>query len=463
METAALPIEQVPSRGVHPKVRTAARLDPYWDGLWSSGSMASWLNIETASRQVRAGLGTVPARMDIDPEQAWEQFTSGHTWRRKLEMLGTVLSWRTLAAEQLAAFVGAPSLANTSQVMNSAYASGLLDVGIFASGLVRTSASGTARLYRPSRSNVFDSRLAPMLTYPEQVLVTGGGKYRSGGQWDRHNLLTAELALRAAEFCTIGTVLGEMYASIDSLAGSGIGRTPIRKRNMSADTVIVRPDGLRVAVEVTASVTNALREKVTRWCEHLAQASLGASGLTVMFVCAPPPDRGYHRGDFVNQVRTLIKQVVSKFLGGRAGERVADRVMVSAWEDYFPAPGMVHPDFFTLRAWRTQGRTDSAWEAVDSLDEFDFGFEAFNPEALQAILSGQVAIASAPVWLRRGAAPPPVHSVHLHQAGVNNIPIPPPRRSDRRVGFDPDARRGPGSIARLAPRLRSVPTDDEPH
>lgn len=96
------------------------------------------------------------------------------------------------------------------------------------------------------------------------------------------------------------------------------------------------------------------------------------------------------------------------------------------------------------------------------LDEFDLPFEAFNPAQMRAILSGQVAVASAPVWLRQDASPPPVHLAPLSATGMSHIPTPPPRRRDRRAGFESGVRRGPGAAARLVPRLRSVPAPVEP-
>ena len=80
-------------------------------------------------------------------------------------------------------------------------------------------------VYRPSNTTVFDKRVAPHLTFPEWVSVTGGQPWSSASQFDRHNLLAAELGLRLFEYADIGTVLGEKLSSIELLAGSGLGRS----------------------------------------------------------------------------------------------------------------------------------------------------------------------------------------------------------------------------------------------
>src|SRR5690625_3385371 len=203
-------LADLPSRGVHPKVKAALRLDPYWDGLWASGSTASWVNIATARAQVASGLATMPATLDMDTDEAERVFFDTYNWRRRLEMIGALGSWRTLSAEQLAAFIAMPSLTGMSTSVKSAFTLGMIDVGIFTTGLVSTKVSSRAKLYRPAAVGAVERDLLPHLTYPERILVTGGYRYTGGGQFDRHNLLTAELALRVAEFLPrVGTVLGE--------------------------------------------------------------------------------------------------------------------------------------------------------------------------------------------------------------------------------------------------------------
>lgn len=451
------------SRGVHPQVASARRLDPYWDGLWASGSTASWVNARTTLRQEASGLVRRPHYLRHSPESAWAEFTKARGWRRRVEMLGALWSWRTLTAQQLAAMTGSPSMAGNASAVHDGMLAGLLDEGVFASGLLRTQLASEATLVRPAAGDVFDKHLAPLLTYPERVLVTGGRAYTTGGAFDRHNLLTAELGLRAAEFTDVGTVLGESLAGLDDLVGTGLGNAPVASRR-AGDAVLVRPDGMRVVVEMTASITPFFRQKVANWAKVLTEHSMASSGLTVLFVGAPAPDRhtpGEAR-QFANRMRKAVTAAVREHPGipGRAS---ADRIGVAMWEDYFPAPGMVSEDFLSLAAWRRDGNGQggSQWGRAGMLDVFDTPFEPLSSFDAQAIISQSAAIASAPVWLRRGQPELPLHQVAMCQAGLERPLVTVPRDARDRPSHIPGVFRGPGANAKVPLRLRTTPSPDQ--
>ena len=63
-------------------------------------------------------------------------------------------------------------------------------------------------MYRPAHTKVFDTVLSPRLTFPEWVAVTGGQPWSSASQFDRHNLLAAELGLRLLEYADVGDRAG---------------------------------------------------------------------------------------------------------------------------------------------------------------------------------------------------------------------------------------------------------------
>src|SRR5699024_3501334 len=118
------------SRGVHPQVASAKRLDPYWDGLWASGSTASWVNARTTMRQEASGLVRRPHYLQHSSNAAWAEFTKARGWRRRVEMLGALWSWRTLTAQQLAAMTGSPSMAGQASAVHDGMLAGLLDEGV---------------------------------------------------------------------------------------------------------------------------------------------------------------------------------------------------------------------------------------------------------------------------------------------------------------------------------------------
>lgn len=460
MKGQVLALSELTSGGVHPKVSATQRLDPYWDGVWSSGALASWVSASSARRQQEAGLARIPVDLDIDPDQALKSFTSSHSWQRKVELIGMLNAWRTATAEQLAALTGSATLARRSRVMHNAFAAGLMDQGISTSALSRTQESARSHLFRPSASGVLEREFLDHLTYPERVAVGGGRRLRVGGQYDRHNILTTELALRAAEFTPIAAAMGETYASLDMLLGSGLGREAI-KDNSAADAVLVRPDGMRVAIELTASITSQFSKKVRRWAEHLSKVSMSLSGLTVLFIGAPPPDRypTGARNTFASQMAKAIRGVVDDY-PGVPGTRPADRIGMAMWDDYFPDSGQVSTDFLTLRA-RVPGNTKGQrWNRLGMLDEFDIPFAPMDASRTDAILRGAATVISSPVWLRRTGRPYRMHDYAMVRAGFTDAPIPVPL-PQHRPGFDPSVRRGPGALAKPLGRLQHLIPADE--
>ncbi|GAB3557675.1 hypothetical protein [Spelaeicoccus albus] len=157
---SALPTEQAAGH----------RLDSYWDGLWDPGGGVPWLRKSRADRVQRAGWGRLPATWNVDENEAWSLVFSRRRWLQRLGILGTIQAWRTVTSEQIAAIVGTPWVTQgTSKAMVSFFATGLIDVGEIARGLQPTAGTSSAYLYRPSRTRVFEKKINPKLSYPEQI------------------------------------------------------------------------------------------------------------------------------------------------------------------------------------------------------------------------------------------------------------------------------------------------------
>src|SRR5690625_7380734 len=62
------------------------------------------------------------------------------------------------------------------------------------------------------------SRYRKTLTFAEHLAVTGGQGWDSEHRFDRHNVLTTELALRAAEYCDVATRSEERRVGRDGTA-----------------------------------------------------------------------------------------------------------------------------------------------------------------------------------------------------------------------------------------------------
>ena len=322
--------------------------------------------------------------------------------------------WRTATVEQVASFVGSDKIALPRSVDRDVlWASGLVQRGQFISGMPRTS---LPRLLRVSNTNDIDLLLS-MLSYRDRIGVTAGQPWRWGSQHDRHNLLAAELGLRVAEYTQAAAVFGEQlgFASLLNPAGN------LRASGRAADMVIIRGDGLRIAVEMTANATDNVGSKIQRWVDVLTADRTG--GLAVMFVEMPHPDRAEH----VN--RKLERQIVEATATmGAAAANVPARMMVARWQDWFPGYHQASSAFLSLSALRPTGRragkdrNASVWEPVSVLDPFDLLFERPYPDAV-SVLDNQQLLYGVPYWMRTGAGPIDRldHAV-LREAGFSDEP-----------------------------------------
>ncbi len=403
-------------------VRTSQRLDPVYDALWSEGTHASWLARTQAVRRVAAGVGRLPSHLQATPQDAWARFTSGYRWQQKLSALGVVDTWRTVTAEQLAALSGfTPLSSGRHSSLSDLFAMDLLEVGVFADVMRSGPNTRRATLYRPARVGLATDRLNAELTYPEWVSVTSGLGFEFARQFDRHNLIATELGLRVAEFCRVGTVLGEKLSSVDALAYTGWGVTPSTADSQrAADLTIVRKDGLRIAVEITASQGKTLDAKIARWAALLARRRFADSGLVVLFVVAGRPESSNHTTAAVmKSVRHNIS-TAARLHPGPATDRTADRMMVVSWSDWFPERGQATDGFVPLRVVRATGSAENPWKPVDLLNESQLPFTPAGTEAL-AVLDNASALRSVPWWLRN-TEPPELWRGSVERAGFARLP-----------------------------------------
>lgn len=416
------------------------RVDPYWGGMWELGSEALWTSAKLAQRQQASGIGRLPVRYRVKEETALKNVLSPRGWRDRLDLLAVVDGWRTVSGEQASAFTGQKSLANPENTaIPSLFASSMIDVGAFTNGLFTTT-QGSGFVYRPSAGKAVRDELIPNLTYPEHVSLTGGYDWSTGGQYTRHNLLSAELGLRVAEYLPIGTVLGEKMSTYDLLAGSGIGRPELKTGAAKrADLCIVRDDGLRIAVEITATMSDHFDNKVKSWAQLLAKTPMKDSGLVVLFVAAEPPGKVKEGTDSTpSSVRGRIYSAIKRAVRENPGtsyDQVAARMGVATWREYFPGNHLVSDRFMNLTADFDLGGHEEKWKTINMLDLFDLPFEpadTFDPEE---ILSNATMLASVPYWLRTGPrarkAARKLVDRTLRLADSIGVPVPPPARANR--------------------------------
>ncbi len=442
----------VPSACPVPSLRTAARTDVYYTGVWSgASSQAVWLNSDGARAQAADGLGRLPAHLDIDPDEAWASVEK--VGDQRLDALAVAANYHTVTSEQMAAITGQPALMSArSRTMAELFATGITEVGVLGNGMLGRTVRDRLTLHRPARNRHFHDRLQEHLTYPELMSITAGKEFAPGLPHDRHDLLAAEFLLRCAEWVECGVVLGERLSDWDLLAFSGTG-APSRygMDSKRADGVLVRTDGLRVAIEVTATVGPSFKAKVRRWAALLSERSTAQTGLVVLFLVAPSP--GSRSREHLNSARKHIA-AAARDHAGWSHDRTHSRMFVADFRDYFPAPGQVAPGFFPLMALRPTGPVTALWEEASVLDPMDTPFDPHaNLDAL-AVLSNSCALRSVPFWLRTGK-PPALWTIPIKRAGYLSIPVPAPSRESRYSGAPLAAARGAAGQGRPPLRLRS--------
>lgn len=424
------------------RFRSGHRVDPYWGGVWQLGAQAQWVSREHLTRLAESGLVSSRHRfLRTNPADALLRVHED--WEAKLNILGVLAQWRTATAEQVFAFCGdGIAQASYSRALQDLFAMGAIDRGSVLGAEV-TGSEHRGVLLRPSVSSVFDRVLRPRMSYAEWVSVTGGKKFLTGGQFDRHNVLAAELGLRVAEFVPMGTVLGEGFARVNELAytSAGLPEPPGRSGQTSADAVLVRRDGARVAVELTASASGrSFRAKVEAWARVLAKRPAADSGLCVVFVVAERPNAG-EAG--VHSIAATVRAHVAaacRTIPGVASNRTAERIFVVSWRDWFPARHELSEQFLGLQAQRPSG-TDGAWTDAALSDPETVAAPSGLPDAT-AVIGNSAGLRCVPHQLRAHPRPD-LSAVVLSAVGFDGVPQ---IRVDPRSG----ARRGAAKRARGA-------------
>jgi hypothetical protein len=427
----------LPTECLDDTVRIGNRIDPYWADLWPVGSTASWVDLKAATAQIAAKVGRMPSYLTGDPAAAETKIADISKLPAHLNVLSVLDSWGAATGEQLAAFTGLSHLANgTSQTMTDLFTTELVDVGVFSNVLFNTRNTPRGRLYRQSKSGAFQQKVSPMLTYSEWVSTTGGIDSRvGGGQHDRHNVITTEVALRIAEVCDVGAVVGEKLSSADLLGYTGLG-LPSKglTYTRAADATIIRRDGARIALEVTATFGRALEAKMQHWADLIASRRMDDSGLAVMFLLIDKPNG--KKGASSNKLRSGIYRALREAVRNTPGvsyDRVASRIGIADYREWFPEMGKVSPCFFALECDTATGPPDALWERSKFLDNTDLPFHPTGDWATAA-LDNMSMLRSIPHWLRAGRTPPELWRVLLKDAGLKSIPVPPVQRSDINPG-----------------------------
>lgn len=422
-------------------VRTMARLDPYWHGVWATGAGAQWLSYERLQRWDQAGLIRAAQQhrnLQVKAETAAARIHQ--SWQAKLDLAAALYGWKTATVAQVAALTGNQDLAvRRSRPIGDMFALSIADIGDVAGRFGVGGQPITARMVRPSQGAAFEKLLLPRMTFAERLSVTGGEVWSSAGRYDRHNVLTMEFILRVAEFLPgVATILGEPFSKVADLLYTGTGVTPPTMGvtrtgktiplTRTGDAVIVRDDGLRIVVETTASVSAAsLGVKANRWAEELSRRPFDKTGVVVLFLTVDKHDPfdGSVDRRITRDTAKMVRAAVDAF-PGRGAMRTRDRMLVASWHDLFPGPHQFGAAFTALSA---ETFVDGAWTSRSLLDQSSVPSPTSLPAGLDVVAAAS-GLRSVPHQLRVAASRRPQFDTFL-LAESGWAAQPPHREGDR--------------------------------
>lgn len=411
MTTRAL--DDLPSRNATGAFRAAERADPYWDGMFATGISDGWVSASQYRRATpeQKRWSGIPESFVTSPGDALTQMRTNRHRPSILGALGAVASWRTVTREQLAAITGSGVMARTYPASLSApFSAGLLSHGHVSAGVNRL-APARDRMSMWAVGDQIDAyaRYRKSLTFAEHIAITGGQGWDAEHRFDRHNVLTAELALRVAEFCDVATVLGEKQMGLPALLSASGLDTAQPELGRKPDAGIVRRDGLVIAIETTASVGNGFRAKVAKWAQVLQRHPSYELPIVLLVIDASTPSQATRtaaKNTTVSEIQAAIREAVRDY-PGTVLNRTADRIGMVSWPAWFPAPGQATSDFLDLTASfldRSHGHGDG-WRDVRLLDEDEMPYREGSPSAGEVIATNSRLLAGTPHWLRPGTVP----------------------------------------------------------
>lgn len=337
-------------------------------------SVAGWNDTATSiTNDVRDGVGRPPwwyAR--YRPELVLEKCIRSTTAPSNRRVLGVVAMWGHLTTEQVAAATDLP-VAKALNTLRRLHVAGLLR---------RTSLvfrrNHAAQLEVWSLAPDSDGPLATLqrrLPFDIWTDLTAGWPPRpSPPQSWTHDIVAAEIALRLINTTSnITAAWGVHCADVGLLTGQG--RSTGTRQNAVADAVLIRHDGLPIALEVQRSFTGpAITTKLQRWVELIrAHREHAPAVVWIVFDDAAAPNRTHHRG-FKTRVAELVRANPTPVIR----HQIAERIGVVHWTDWFPASHTASATFAELGVQRATGPAGQPWNPALMLDAFDTPFTAID-------------------------------------------------------------------------------------
>ncbi|SDH40454.1 hypothetical protein [Microbacterium sp. 77mftsu3.1] len=423
-------LTRAPSRTpFHPR-RSALRADPFWSGMWRTGSIGDWYSADDFRALRDAGLVKSPAWLSMSVEDAAERVLLPRNRETILRVLAALDQWRTMTVEQVEALTDTPKIAHgNASIISVMWNAGLIEICELGATFKQGDRHREGLLIRPTKPGALLREFEKTLSYAEWVSATAGLGFDADRQFARHNVLATDLGLRTAELANVGCVLGEKLSSMAMLAYSGVGAdVPTSGVANGSDLTLVRPDGLRIAVEVTASISGGwFYEKVEKLVRVLHRRPLAQTGLCVLFVVAPRRDAASTEPrEILRKVKRDVQKAVLSY-PGTATDPTSARVAVTSWPDLFPSATEVADDFRYLPVERPTGpgyigdpNAENVWERTQMLNPDAVPFTPDDPAAMTAVMENASGLRGVPHMLR-GKVRPVLSDIVLERFGLPEL------------------------------------------
>lgn len=439
--SSAVSLTQLPSRTpVHAR-RAARRADPFWSGMWRTGSTGDWYSADDFRALASAQFVTAPKWLMMSTEEARDRVLSSRNRESVYRVVAALDQWRTMTVEQLEALTDITQFAyGNVSLLSAMWNAGLIELCQIGAMFDPGKRVREGLLLRPTRPGPVLRELEERMSYAEWLSTTAGLPFDADRQFARHNVLATELGLRMAEFGNVGTVLGEKLSSMAMLAYSGVG-DPVPSSGASAgsDLTLVRPDGLRIAVELTASLSGGwMYDKIARLVQVLHRRPLAKTGLCVLFVVAPRRESASAEPrEILRKVKQDIQKAVHAF-PGKVTDPTSARIGVTSWSALFPDGETAVSDLRKLPIERPTGSgyiadldAENVWERAHFLDTASVPFTPDSTETMTAIMPNAAGLRGVPHAVRSRTERPHFAARNTRAQGFDVIPDAPGRHSGR--------------------------------
>ena len=423
-----VPIEHLPSVTPGFPLRTKERNDPYWTSIWRAGSSGDWYSAQQYRELRDIGYAKAPKWLEMTEEDARRRLLLPRNREPIMTVLAVLDQWRTATVQQVRAMTHLLDFTEGSvSLLSVMWNAGLIEICELGGAAFGTGVRDRdGLLLRPARPGEALREFCASLSYVEWVSMTAGLPMDADRQFSRHNVLATEFGLRVAEHSPAAMVLGEKLSTTDLLAYSGLGLPAPAGVHGSSDLTIIRDDGLRIAVELTASLAGGATgffNKVQRLVTLLSRKPLADSGLCYLIVVAPRRDGNVTDQEAVRTVKRAVQKAVDAFPGTYT-DPTAARVGVTSWVDLFPGDRQAVSDFWRLPIERPAGRDyvgdpddDKAWSKGFFLDKTSTPFEPSDPVWMKAVIGNARGLRGIPHHLRKDEGRPHLNDISMRRLG----------------------------------------------